>query len=143
MQLTPNFSLAEFLYSETAMKENIDNRPNSVELKNIQFVAVQLEILRVLADNKPIKITSGFRSETLNEAVGGSNSSDHRSGLAVDLKIHGLSGRAIGELIVRSKLRFDQIIDYRTARIHLGFGPRFRRSTMEFSGGRYRLKSFI
>jgi len=141
--LTPNFSLAEFLYSDTAKARRIDNQPNSDELKNIKFVAVQLEILRVLVGNKPIKLTSGFRSAELNKAVKGSNSSDHRSGLAVDLKVAGLSGRALGEKIVRSHLRFDQIIDYRTARIHLGFGPRFRGETLEFSGGRYKPVSFI
>lgn len=138
MRLTPNFSLAEFLASETANENDIDNKPNAGELENITFTAIQLEIVRVICGNRRVSLTSGFRCEVLNELVGGSDSSDHRLGLAADVKIEGLNGIEIIRLIFRSNLKFDQLIDYGNNRVHIGFGKRMRRKLLLKTGSGYR-----
>jgi len=126
MKLTANFSLSEFTASDTAKAQGIDNTPSVAEVNRLHFCAVQMEVIRVLCGNRPIEITSGFRSEKLNRAVGGSNSSDHRNAYAVDFRVTGLSDLLIARIIQASDLRYDQIIRYGNGRLHIGFGPNFR-----------------
>jgi len=137
MKLTPNFSLWEFTHSDTAKKLGIENQPTDDELRRVTFSAIQMEIIRVILSNRPITITSGFRNARVNRAVGGSNTSDHRSGLAVDFKCSGMTGSQIASIVSKSKLNYDQIIDYGTARIHIGFGARNRRRNTLYKNGRY------
>lgn len=56
-----------------------------------------LEALRVLANNRPVIISSGFRCEEHNKAVGGSLNSQHLLGKAADIKILGYSPKEIKE----------------------------------------------
>lgn len=82
--MTKHFKLKEFTDSDKATELNINNTPNEEELNNIKFVAEQLEILRNTY-KQPIYITSGYRCEELNKAVGGAVNSWHKKGLAVDI----------------------------------------------------------
>ena len=82
--MTKHFKLKEFTDSDKATELNINNTPNDEELNNIKFVAEQLEILRNTY-KQPIYITSGYRCEELNKAVGGAVNSWHKKGLAVDI----------------------------------------------------------
>ncbi len=84
MKLTKNFTLEEMVQSDIAITKGIDNTPNEEQLENIKFVAEQLQLIRN-AYKQPIYITSGFRSEELNNAVKGSSTSYHKRGLAVDI----------------------------------------------------------
>ncbi len=136
-KLTPNFSLGEFTASEAAGRIGSDNMPNATELRNLKYTALQMEIVRVLLGGKPVTITSAFRNEEVNEIVGGVKNSDHRNGFAVDFRRHGLSGLKICQLIARSAINFDQIIDYNNGRIHMGFGKRNRKQGLTVKGGRY------
>lgn len=94
--VSPNFMWREFTHSNTAVKNGWNNTPNAQERQNIQRVANWLEKLRELLAEKhgrtiPIRITSGFRSERVNRAVGGKPTSAHRVGLAADIQAVGLS----------------------------------------------------
>lgn len=81
------FSLAEFITSSTAEKNNIDNNPNAEVIKNLQFgVDMVLDPLRRLY-KKPIIITSGYRSDKLNKLVGGVSNSWHKIGCAADIHV--------------------------------------------------------
>ena len=80
--LTPHFEMSEFLVTSVP----IDNIPSEYAKKNIRFVANCLEHARKALD-KPIYINSGFRTKEVNKAVGGSNTSLHMAGLAVDINI--------------------------------------------------------
>lgn len=80
------FSITELTHSDKAKELHIDNSPFSYE------VVVNLEnLINNLLDpireawGAPIIITSGYRSDALNKAVGGSKTSAHRYGLAVDV----------------------------------------------------------
>jgi len=98
--LTPNFNKKEFASRDGAgMPEHV--------WQNIKILANQLEILRVHV-NKPINITSGFRSESHNNRIGGKKNSQHLLGKAADIQIKGLKPKsvykAIEKLIEQGKM---------------------------------------
>ena len=109
MQLSPNFSLAEFTASATAKAQRIDNTPGPREIAAMQRLCANvLEPLRAHF-RQPVRITSGFRSPRLNQAVGSSSSSQHPLGEAGDLEIPGIDNITVATFI-RDELPFDQLI---------------------------------
>lgn len=85
------FSLAELIKSSTADKHHIDNTPPSEVIKNLQYgVDMVLDPLRRLY-GKPIRITSGFRCQKLNDLVGGVKNSWHTKGNAADIHVASLT----------------------------------------------------
>lgn len=81
------FTLEELTKSSTAKRLKIDNTPNAEILKNLQYgVDMVLDPLRRIIQ-KPIIITSGYRCEKLNKAVGGVSNSWHQLGNAADIHI--------------------------------------------------------
>ena len=74
MKLSPNFSLAEMTHSQTAAREGIDNTPKPEHLENLKRLCIELlEPIRSMLGNRPIAVSSGYRSPQLNAAVNGSN----------------------------------------------------------------------
>lgn len=81
------FTLKEFIKSSTATRLKIDNTPNAEILRNLQYgVQMVLDPLRRIYQ-QPIFITSGYRCEQLNKAVGGVTNSWHTKGNAADILI--------------------------------------------------------
>jgi len=76
MQLTENFSLAEMIKSETALRQGLENVPGEIEIQNLKMLCEQ--VLQPLRDayQRGIKVNSGFRHPDVNAAVGGSRTSD-------------------------------------------------------------------
>ena len=110
-QLTKHFTLEELCASATAKARGIDNKPQVQQIIALVYLAVYvLEPLRE-AMNEPIPISSGFRCEQLNRAVGGVSNSQHTKGQAADLCIGGdlKKGRKWFEYI-KTHLKFDQLI---------------------------------
>ena len=90
MKLSKHFKLEEFTKSMTATRKGIDNNPGAGDIKNLENVCYEiLEPLRAKFE-KPIIITSGYRSEELCEAIGSKKTSQHARGQAVDLEIGGI-----------------------------------------------------
>ena len=90
MQLSKHFSLKEMTKSMTAQRRGIDNSPGAGDIKNLENVCYEiLEPVRAHFD-KPITITSGYRSEALCEAIGSKKTSQHAKGQAVDFEIAGV-----------------------------------------------------
>ena len=85
MKLSKNLSLSEVTYSQTALRRDIDNSPTEAHIKNLKYVAEK--VFQPIRDNfgVPIYISSGYRSQALNEAIGGSSRSFHSHGMALDL----------------------------------------------------------
>ena len=108
--LTEHFTLDEFLHSETAIRKKIPNVPDEEQLDNIKHTALLLEDVRSIL-NRPVIITSGFRSPALNTAVGGAANSMHMRGLAADFICpqYG-SPFIIIKKLLSSGLVFDQLI---------------------------------
>lgn len=86
MQLSKHFSVVEFTDSDIATRCAIDNSlPESLLPAAIETAAMMEKIRTVLGD-KPITVSSGYRSSALNAAIGSSNTSDHPRACAVDFK---------------------------------------------------------
>ena len=127
MQLSPNFSLSELVYSETAEERGIDNTPPPEVVENLKRLAAGLEAVRALL-GAPLEISSGYRCPALNEAVGGSSTSQHMQGLAVDFECPTFgTPLEVADAIRRSELEFDQCILEYGRWVHLSFSDAPRR----------------
>ena len=109
MNLTENFTLSELTKSETALRHDMDNSPDQTAISNLQVLAVH--VLQPVRDHygKGVKVNSGFRHPDVNAKVGGSKTSDHCRGMAVDIEIPGVPNAELAEWI-RSNLPFTQVI---------------------------------
>lgn len=110
MQLTANFSLAEFLRSQTARRRGREIVPPPEVIKNLQRLAI--EILQPLRYSlrAPIVVTSGYRPEWLNAAIGGRPGSSHLLGLAADIEVPGFRPQDVAERVLDLGLPVDQCI---------------------------------
>lgn len=113
MNLSPHLTVAEVTASVTAGKLGIENSPTAQHLDNLRALAGAIfEPLRVNF-GVPIYVSSGYRSQALNDAVpGSSRKSQHMEGEALDLDQHGrgkLTNREVF-LWIRDNLPFDQLI---------------------------------
>ena len=111
MKISRHISYKEGVYSRTATRLNIDNKPNDDQMHNMCLVAEEVfEPLRVWVGG-PIKINSFFRSPELNKAIGGSTKSQHCHGQAIDLDdTFGRATNAEMYEFIRKYLDFDQMI---------------------------------
>ena len=110
MLLSDNLSLAEAIYSATALRKGIANKPTVTHLINLKEVANNIFQPCRNHFGKPLRVTSGYRSEALNEAIGGSKKSQHSKGEALDMQ--STKGYTNKELFtyIKDHLTFDQLI---------------------------------
>ena len=109
MQLSKHFKLEEFEKSSTAIRHGIENKAGSGEIKNLTDLCYAiLEPVRAKFE-KPIIITSGYRTEALCEILKSSKSSQHTKGEAVDFEIAGVSNLQVA-LWIQNNCDFDQLI---------------------------------
>ena len=108
--MTPHFTLDELTASETAERNGWDNTPNEQELANLQRLAKFLEDVKEALGGKPIMVNSAFRNKQVNDAVGSKDSSQHRVGCAVDIRVPGLTPDQVVRAIIASGLPYDQVI---------------------------------
>lgn len=112
MKLTENLSLAEVTKSATAIRKGITNTPSATHL--IALKEVSKNIFQPCREHfgKPLAVTSGYRSEALNNVIGGSKTSQHSKGEALDLDADVFGGFSNAELFnyIKSHLDFDQLI---------------------------------
>ena len=135
MNLTENFTYEELIKSDTARIRKISNIPDEHQKKNLKRLAKDL--LQPIRDayGKPITVTSGFRCEELNRAVGGSKTSAHRYGLAADILCD--DNRRLWNVILslrdEGKIDFDQLIDEKNLKwIHIGLSEGKNRNQILF-----------
>jgi zinc D-Ala-D-Ala carboxypeptidase len=109
--ISKHISDREGVYSITATRLGIDNKPNEEQLNNMKLIAKEVfEPLRAYVGG-PIKINSFFRSPELNKAIGGSTKSQHCQGQAIDLDdTFGRCTNAEMFEFIKKHLDFDQII---------------------------------
>ena len=100
------------LKSRTATRLGLSNSPSEEHVKNMQALAEN--IFQPLRDyfGVPIHISSGYRSEALNKAIGGSKSSQHCKGEAMDIDRDGYSQPDNAQIFeyIKNNLDFDQMI---------------------------------
>jgi zinc D-Ala-D-Ala carboxypeptidase len=106
MNLSKHVTRAEFERSETAINHGIPNFMNEFEIQRAILLCQNVfEPIRAYV-GRPIRINSGFRSAALNRRIGGSRSSQHTLGEAMDLD---LNDRELFEWIL-DNVEYDQII---------------------------------
>jgi len=110
MRLSKNFTLEEFLVSQTAERNGIDMTAPPEVIENLK--ALVHGCLQPLRDDvlSPIFISSGYRPLELNTKISGSKTSEHINGNAVDFTVVRQKPFDICELIVAMDLPFDQVI---------------------------------
>jgi zinc D-Ala-D-Ala carboxypeptidase len=106
MNLSKHVTRSEFERSETAINRGINNSMNEWEIERAKLLCENcFEPIRTKV-GAPIRINSGFRSGALNRAIGGSTTSQHSLGEAMDLDLH---DRDLFEWII-DNVEFDQLI---------------------------------
>ncbi|MBP8975105.1 MAG: peptidase M15A [Bacteroidetes bacterium] len=121
MRLSKYFTIEEFVTSQTAARLGIDNTPPEQAIENMQELC--LHILDPLREalKKPIIISSGYRSPELNQAIGGSPTSQHCLGLAADIIVPQLHPEEVFNMVVESDLPYDQVIEEFGQWTHLSY----------------------
>lgn len=119
-KLSKNFSLEEFLVSQTAERNGIDMTPPDKVVDNLQkLVTTCMQPLRDRV-RQAIFISSGYRPYKLNRLIGGSSNSAHMDGRACDFKIVRRSPYSTVQLVHEMELPFDQCIHEFGRWVHLG-----------------------
>ena len=136
MHLSEHFTLGEVTKSRHTEVYNI---PSHVAIENLKRVCAWLEELIVRAKT-PIVINSGYRSPQLNKKLGGSPTSNHLTGCAVDIRVAGIEQAMRYAVILmdyadETKQDYDEIIIEKNCRgaiwLHFAVRPRDnRRKTM-------------
>ena len=111
MQISKHLSLAEVSRSETAKRKGINNTPSGAHLENFKKLAEN--VFEPIREHfgVPIHISSGYRSKELNSAIGGSSTSQHCQGEAIDIDMDGTSiTNAQIFHFIKDNLVFDQMI---------------------------------
>lgn len=130
-----HFTLRELIKSDTAIRKGIKNVPNRQEEQNLNALVDKiLDPLRE-AYKKPIIVTSGFRCEELNRLIGGSKTSQHRTGQAVDIRTipdTPEENKKLYDLIIQLNLPFDQLIDeHNFDWVHVSFSEKNRKQILK------------
>ena len=136
VQLSRHFTLAEMTASDAARDLGHGNAPTSAHLGNLRVLALGMEQLRAILDDRPITIESAYRAKRVNEAVGGVPNSAHALGLAADFTVAGLSALAVARKLDASWLVFDQLIlEVSRGVCHISFAPELRREVLTQARG--------
>ena len=123
MKLSLHFDLNEFVYSETAQRKGIDNYPDNIAITNLLLLC--RDVLEPAREEygKAMIISSGYRCEELNNAVGGAKNSQHMTGCACDIVCS--EPRRLFE-IFKKQGNFDQLLwehSGKTQWLHVSYKP--------------------
>jgi hypothetical protein len=112
MKLSNNLSLSEVTKSGTAKRLGIDNSPTIEHLENLKAIAENVFQPVRIHFAQPLFVSSGYRSEALNEAIKGSSKSQHCKGEALDLDAQVYGGFTNNELYnyIKDHVEYDQLI---------------------------------
>ena len=147
MHLSEHFSLGELC--KTRVKTADGNIPSHVHIENLKNLCENwLEDLRYSHNtlygdtaDEPIIITSGYRSPEVNRAVGGSPTSNHLTGCAVDIRCIGIEqairyASILLDISDGTKRDYDELLIERNARgnywLHFAVRPEGNRRRTAF-----------
>ncbi len=113
MKLSEHLDLSEVVRSESAKRNGISNMPTPEHIANFKLLAEK--VFEPIRNHFrcPIHISSGYRSKELNSAIGGSATSQHCSGEAIDIDMDGSpNGVSNADVFnhIKDNLAFDQLI---------------------------------
>lgn len=129
--LSSHFTLEELTDSQTAARQGIDNTPDAETIERLKLTCYGMEEVRKELGDKPILISSGYRSPALNAAVGGSQGSQHLLGQAVDFTCQSFGTPVqIVQRLRESAIQYDQVILEFGRWVHISFSNRNSRHTL-------------
>lgn len=131
MKISKHLELSELIRSESAKRLGVSNMPTKEHIENLKLLAVN--IFEPIRDHfkVPIRISSGYRSEILNKAIGGANTSQHSFGQAIDIDMDGTSIRNSDIFEFIKTLPFDQLInEFNFAWVHVSYSPKHRKQIL-------------
>lgn len=107
-QLTEHFTLEEMTVSPTAKRLGLSNTPTPEHIENMRYCC-EMILEKVRAKFGPVTINSSYRSPRVNQAVGGSKTSQHVNGQAIDFEVKGVDNKVVADWVA-DNLEFDQVI---------------------------------
>ena len=120
MNISPHFTFSEVTFSQEAIRKGIDNSLPESLVRNATRQAQLMELVRTILD-KPIFITSWYRSPEVNKGIGGRDSSMHMKSLACDFVSPFGTPKEICEEILKNQwIKFDQLILEFNRWVHIG-----------------------
>ncbi len=137
IKISEHFTLSELTYSKTAELYGINNdlsedkNEDKAIIDNLKSLCNDLlEPLRAMY-GKPLRVSSGYRCKALNRAVGGSRTSQHCKGEAVDIDLFSKrENKKIFDLI-KENFAFDQLIlEHNGAWVHVSYRKDGRRQVL-------------
>ena len=141
MNLSDHFTLEEATYSETAVRQGINNQPSAAQLENMKRTAAQLEAVRNLAG--PLRVNSWLRLPDVNVAVGGSRTSSHMDGWAIDCSSTKHTPYELCQMVLKAGIKFDQLIHEYGRWMHISFAPAMRQQALTIFKPESKYKSGI
>jgi len=137
-KLSPHFTVEELTVSATAKRLGIPNVPPPATLERLRLCAWMMENVRRILDDYACEVTSGWRSQRVNKAVGGSDTSDHMSGWCVDFRSKFGTPFQIVARLEQSGIAFDQLINEQEKGIvHISFAPTLRNQVLTQVGSSF------
>lgn len=122
MQISKYVSYEEATKSQTAIRHGINNEPTEDQLQNMKIVATKcFDPIREFY-KKPLRVSSFFRCEQLNQLVKGAKNSQHLKGQAIDIDAGSIQeNKKIFEW-VKDNLEYDQLInEYNFSWVHISY----------------------
>jgi hypothetical protein len=123
IRLSKNLMLTEMTRSESGKRRGISNQPTKEHIENMKILAEKV-FQPIRGHFKvPIRISSGYRSRELNAIIGGSQTSQHSEGKAMDVDMDGtkITNKQIFDFI-RQNLEWDQLVnEFDYSWVHVSF----------------------
>lgn len=107
-QLTEHFTLEEMIVSPTAKRLGLSNTPTAEHIENMRYCCEKI-LEPVRAKFGPVTVNSSYRAPRVNQAVGGSKTSQHVNGQAIDFEVKGVDNKTVADWVA-DNLEFDQVI---------------------------------
>lgn len=123
MKISEHLELSEVIRSESAKRNGISNMPTVDHIENFKILATK--VFEPIREHfgVPIRISSGYRSAELNKCIGGSATSQHSTGEAIDIDQDGttITNKQVFDYI-KDNLAFDQLInEFNYAWVHVSY----------------------
>ncbi len=123
MKISEHLELSELTRSESAKRNGISNMPTPEHIENFKILATK--VFEPIREHfgVPIRISSGYRSAELNKCIGGSATSQHSTGEAIDIDQDGttITNKQVFDYI-KDNLAFDQLInEFNYAWVHVSY----------------------
>ena len=137
MNLTPHFTLDDLSCTTNKEYKELNLKRAEKNLGKMYMLAGFAERVREIV-GKPLIITSGYRCDSLNKAVGGSPTSQHKLGEAIDFKVRGMTNSQVSCKLIGSDLKFQQLIIESSGGaewVHISIGS--KREVLRYKNGKY------